>query len=139
MPHTIAYVASPTEHDLDLLAAGINLYDAPIVGASDRSYLTFLVHDDAGALVGGVHGNTDRQWLYISTLWVAEAIRGSGCGRELMARAEATARQRGCTNAYLDTFSYQAPGFYQKCGYAIFAELDQFPPPHRRIFFRKTL
>ncbi len=139
MKPTITYEAAPAEPDLELLGSGIAHYDAPIVGASDRIYLTYFARDDAGTIVGGIHGNTEREWLYISTLWVAATIRGGGCGRALLAHAERTARERGCTHAYLDTFSYQAPAFYQRCGYTIFAELEDFPAPHRRIFLKKPL
>src|ERR1700733_13030693 len=43
-----------------------------------------------------------------------------------------------CHSAWVDTFSFQAPGFYPKLGYEVFGELD-YPPGHRRIFFRKHL
>jgi hypothetical protein len=34
-----------------------------------------------------------------------------------MDRAEVHARERGCHSAWLDTFSFQARGFYEKLGY----------------------
>jgi hypothetical protein len=53
--------------------------------------------------------------------------------------AEAEARQRGAQHAYLDTFSFQAPGFYKKHGYQVFGELQDFPPGHQRYFLTKQL
>jgi len=47
--------------------------------------------------------------------WTAR--RGRGVGRELMDRAEIRAREGGCHSAWLDTFSFQARGFYEKLGY----------------------
>ena len=38
----------------------------------------------------------------------------------------------------VDTFSFQAPGFYVKQGYAEYARLP-YPPRFERIFFRKPL
>jgi hypothetical protein len=55
-----------------------------------------------------------------------------------MASAEARALERGCHSAWVDTFSFQAPGFYPKLGYQAFGELD-YPPGHKRIFLQKRL
>jgi ribosomal protein S18 acetylase RimI-like enzyme len=70
--------------------------------------------------------------------WVSEGLRGRGVGRELMAQAEALAHERDCHSAWLDTFSFQAPGFYEKLGYQEFGRLD-YPPDHHRCFIRKRL
>src|ERR1700722_18293136 len=85
-----------------------------------------------------VGGRNLLGWLFIRYLWVSEALRGKGIGRELMAGAEGRARERGCHSAYVDTFSFQGPGFYPKLGYQVFGELD-YPPGHKRIFLRKRL
>lgn len=66
-------------------------------------------------------------------------LRGQGYGTQLLATAEAEGVRRGCHSAYLDTFSFQAPTFYEKCGYEIFGTLDAFPDEHQRFFMRKTL
>ena len=55
-----------------------------------------------------------------------------------MGRAEALARERGCHSAWLDTFSFQARGFYEKLGYQEFGRLD-YPPDHYKHFMRKPL
>jgi len=89
-------------------------------------------------VVAGLVGETYCGWLFIRYLWVSEDLRGWGVGRELMARAEARARDRGCHAAWLDTFSFQAPGFYQKLGYEEFGRLD-YPPDHQRHFLSKRL
>jgi hypothetical protein len=54
-----------------------------------------------------------------------------------MARAEEEAIRRGCCHAYLDTFDFQAPGFYRKLGYSEWGVLEDFPPGHQRIFLKK--
>ncbi len=46
---------------------------------------------------------------------------------------------RGCTYAHLNTFSYQARPFYEKRGYEVFAELDDYPKGHQRVFMKKCL
>jgi GNAT superfamily N-acetyltransferase len=89
------------------------------------------------AVVGGLLGNTNWSWLFIRQLWTAEGFRGSGLGRSLMKAAEAEAVRRGCSAAHCDTFDFQALPFYQKLGYEVFGQLDDYPPGHTRFFLRK--
>lgn len=77
--------------------------------------------------------------MFIQHLWIAEDLRGGGLGALLLGRAEAAARERGCRAVWLDTFSFQAPGFYKKLGYLQFGQLDDFPPGHTRHFLWKPL
>ena len=71
-------------------------------------------------------------------MWVRADLRRGGIGRWLMQEAERRGRDLGCHSAWLDTFSFQAPGFYAKLGYREFARLD-YPPDHQRIFLKKRL
>ena len=90
-------------------------------------------------MVGGAVGYTQWEWLFIHYLWVCDELRGTGLGAQLLSTAEAEGRARGCGAAWLDTFSFQAPGFYQKLGYRQFAQLDDFPPGQARHFLWKPL
>jgi GNAT superfamily N-acetyltransferase len=93
---------------------------------------------DAEIIMGGLAGETYCGWLCIRYLWVRDDLRSRGFGRELMARAETRAVERGCHSAWLDTFSFQARGFYEKLGYEEFGTLD-YPPNHKRHFMKKRL
>ena len=89
-------------------------------------------------MVAGLAGESYGGWLFIRYVWVSEALRGSGIGRELIGEAECRALERGCHSVWLDTFGFQAPGFYQKLGYEVFGELD-WSDVHKRFFLRKRL
>jgi hypothetical protein len=39
----------------------------------------------------------------------------------------------------LDTFDFQAEGFYLKNGYKPFGEINNFPSEQKRIYFSKEL
>lgn len=103
-----------------------------------RRPLTLALRRD-GAFIGGLVGQTFMGWLAVDGLWVAAGHRGQGHATALMARAEAEARDRGATDCVLDTFSFQAPGFYRKLGYREFARLDGFPAGHCRHYMTKSL
>jgi GNAT superfamily N-acetyltransferase len=89
--------------------------------------------------VGGLIGATYWEWLHVDLLWVTADLRGCGHGGHLLALAEEEARRRGARNAYLDTFTFQAPEFYERRGYRVFGELEGFPAGHRRCFMTKQL
>ena len=56
-----------------------------------------------------------------------------------MQGAEELALSRGCTDAILDTFEYQARPFYEKLGYPVYATLEGYPPGYRQYYLRKRL
>jgi GNAT superfamily N-acetyltransferase len=77
--------------------------------------------------------------LFVRILWVAQALRGQGHGRRLLEMAERRAAERGCRHVFIDTFSFQAPGFYEKRGYVIYGQADDWPVGHTHYFLRKDL
>lgn len=118
---------------------GLVAYNAAQAGPSKWKRFAVSVRDDAGTIKGGVVGSTLWNWCFIELVWLDEALRGTGLGTDLMARAEAVAAKRGARHVYLDTFSFQGDGFYQKLGYEVYGELGDFPPGHRRIWLKKDL
>lgn len=56
-----------------------------------------------------------------------------------MKMAEREAVQRGCHGAWLDTFEFQARGFYEQLGYVCFGELPNYPLGFARFFMKKML
>lgn len=44
-----------------------------------------------------------------------------------MQMLEQAVSERGATTIYLDTFSFQAPEFYRRCGYHSALRIDGFP------------
>jgi GNAT superfamily N-acetyltransferase len=117
---------------------GLKAFNDAAVGKSDgRSIAITLRH--RGAIVGGLIGHTFLGWMFVAAFWVADEFRGKGLGSKLMKAAENEAKRRGVTNIYLDTFSFQAPGFYRKLGYREFGRLKGFPAGHYRSFLTKAL
>lgn len=72
-------------------------------------------------------------------MWIKEELRGHGYGERMLAKLENEARNRGVGYIYLNTFSFQAPGFYQKYGYQVFGKLSNFPAGQQRYFLTKKL
>jgi ribosomal protein S18 acetylase RimI-like enzyme len=99
----------------------------------------FFLKSERDDWLGGCEGYVWGKWLHVRWLWVSEFLRNQGHATRLMDAAEAYAIERGATHATLETFSFQAPGFYIKRGYGIAGQLDDYPPGHTKFFLRKTL
>jgi GNAT superfamily N-acetyltransferase len=97
------------------------------------------VRDTQGQVTGGLSGATSRGWLFIDHLVLPVADRKQGLGSKIMAMAEQEAMARGCSDAWLNTFEFQARGFYERLGYACFGELANYPTGFSRFFMQKSL
>ena len=129
---------APSDADVEVLPNGLEAFnESRWPGHQPWRPLAVFAREDA-SVVAGMAGETYSGWLFIRYLWVSNTLRSAGIGRKLMAGAEARALERGCHSAWVDTFSFQAPGFYRKLGYEPFGELD-YPPGHKRIFLQKRL
>jgi GNAT superfamily N-acetyltransferase len=122
-----------------IIGGGLSEFNQQQAGDDHGKNLCFVITGPDNEILGGVIGATYWGWLYINLMWVKEDLRGSGYGSRLLQKAEDEARQRGAKQAYLDTFSFQAPDFYTKHGYKVFGELPDFPEGHQRYFMKKIL
>ena len=137
--YQILYVDKPDEAVWAAIGGGIRDYNTQQAGGSRGRGLCFVLYAPDDEIVGGLIGETHWDWFFTHLLWVKEELRGRGYGHRLLTLAEDEARQRGAKNAYLDTFSFQAPDFYKQHGYQVFGELQDFPAGHQRYFLKKQL
>ena len=137
--YQIAYVEKPEESAWGIIGRGIHDYNEQQAGDGKFQRICFALTGPDQGIAGGVIAAMYWNWLYIDLLWVKEELRGCGYGHRLLEMAEEEGRKRGAENAYLDTFSFQAPEFYKRHGYQVFGQLDDFPADHKRFFFMKHL
>lgn len=131
--------AAPSDDELGVIKSILNEQHQDLGLKWAPQPLSVLVRDAEGRVLGGLSGSTNWGWLHVDLLAVSVALRGAGVGSKLLADAEEIARQRGCRYSFLDTFSFQALGFYEKHGYDIYGVLDDFPTGAQRYFLKKSL
>ena len=135
-------IHSSNPQQIQQIVDGINAYNLQQVPALADTWtpLEFVAQDQQGNTLGGVLGGIGY-WngLEIKILWVAENQRHQGIGSKLIAHIEQVAQAKGATMSMLDTFDFQAKGFYLKQGYSIAGTIDNFPEGHQRYYFSKSL
>lgn len=127
-----------TEQIFKLLSVKLDEFNAKFIDIETHEFCLYI-EDNEKTVKGGIVGEKYGKVLYIHLLWVDETLRGSGKGSELLIGAEKWAFSKNCTSIVLDTFSFQAPGFYISMGYTPFggAKIDE--DNHSRIYFQKII
>lgn len=117
------------------------LFDANVKATGDGHFDAVWVtaRDAHASVIGGVVGEAYWGWVNFTTLWVHPDHRRQGIASRMLKQAEAEAVRLGCTQAYLDTFTFQSPELYLRAGYEVFGQLDNFPAGAKRLFMRKTI
>ena len=118
------------------LEAHTESFEAP---AYRKERVNWLLKDDEGNLQAALTGDNLWDWLYVDELWVADSLRGGGIGSKLLAEAESYCTENGLIGLWLWTQSWQAEGFYKRCGFEEFTRFPDFPKGHTRIGFRKFI
>jgi GNAT superfamily N-acetyltransferase len=133
------FESAPKPEDVRFLEDQLYAYNVEQTRVDDGRWLTVFVRDDSGRIAAGLHGWTWGGGAKVQTLWVRQDLRRHGYGTRLLAAAEAEARARGCDRIQLDTFSFQAPLFYQKHGYEVLAVENDTLLEHKHYRLRKRL
>ena len=97
--------------------------------------ISFILRDEEENILGGITGTIFWYHLHIDFLWVDESLRGKGYGKQLLDNIEAKAKDNNCNLIQLDTFSFQAPNFYQKYGYEVVGVIKDHPNKNNQQYY----
>jgi GNAT superfamily N-acetyltransferase len=139
MTYTIAHAANPGEAYSAIWAPLLAFNQTVASGAEGTPFALTLRNESDTEVAGGLWGLTLWGSFYIGLVIVPEEARGQGLGRELMRQAEIEALKQNCRHLWLDTYAFQARGFYERLGFEVFGELDGPAPVFPRYFMRKQL
>lgn len=132
-------ISSVADHDEEqTIISNLWEYNSHVTPV-DIQPLRIIVKNERKEIIGGVIARTWWGGLDIQYLWVAQAHRKMGIGKKLMQSVQQEALTRCCHMAYVDTFSFQALGFYQRLGFSKYGELAGFAHRHTRYYLSKSL
>jgi GNAT superfamily N-acetyltransferase len=130
------------DHDADLeqrLSRELDDFNTAATGAGDRGSFSIKITDDDGELVGGLAAWTWGGLCGIDMVWIREDSRKGGLGSKMLLTAEAEAVRRGCDRIAVSSFTFQAPGFYQRHGYVETGRTLGIPGGNEDVHMFKTL
>ena len=128
----------PDALDIDVLEGQIRREASAAMGLGDEVDLAIFVRE-AGEVVAGISGWTWGDCCELQNLWVKTSLRGHGLASRLIAAAEAEAAARGCTQTVHFTFAFQARALYERSGYELIGQVENFPSGTDVLWFRKHL
>jgi len=134
------YTPTAEEVHSGVLGRRMRAFNYGFVGEYGQSQPVWVsARDTQGELVGGLRGFVFLQWLNVDLLFVDEAARHQGLGRQLLATAEQKARDLGAHSVTLSTFEWQARAFYLKQGYEEFGHIDNYIQGFQLVYLKKAL
>jgi GNAT superfamily N-acetyltransferase len=118
---------------------GLIRYNRQQAGPLRYTRTVLTVRDAKGRLLGGTILQSYWKETYVELLWLSAKARRLGYGRRLIQEAERRARRRGSVLLHLNTYSFQAPGFYEKLGFKRLGGMQGSPRGESRHFYAKKL
>ena len=118
---------------------GLVRYNRKTAGPLRYTRTVLSVRGGKGQVLGGLILQSYWKESYVELLWLSERARRLGLGRKLVQEAERRARRRGSLLIHLNTYSFQAPGFYEKLGFKRFGGMAGSPRGASRHFYVKRL
>lgn len=124
-----------------IVGQGLRDFNTPFLGNKNSIRFAVYLKDEKDRVVGGILAwiRPGIKLVCIEALWISQAWRHQGYGKQLMLTAEAEGKKHGCIYAQVDTLSFQAEKFYQKLGYYRIGEVKKLYGDHDAIFMRKNL
>jgi ribosomal protein S18 acetylase RimI-like enzyme len=130
----IETLLDPSGEITQVIEGGLHEHNLAALGAeviyNQYAKIAVVARGSDGAIVGGLLGAVFWGGLKIDVLWVDVSTRGQDVGSRLLAQAEVEARARGAALMMLETTSFQARGFYEKNGFSVYGQIDDFPKDH---------
>ena len=106
---------------------GLDAFNASAAPLHEVRPLACVAEHVQLGVLGGAVGRLWGHCAELQQLWVKDSTRGQGLGRHLLEAFETAAHARGARELFLETFSFQAPAFYERCGYEREATNPHYP------------
>ena len=124
---------------IQLLEDKIYEHNSSKISKNDGRLFCRIIRDEDENIIAGIAGWTWAGACEITQLWVDETARKNGIGQMLLETAEEEARNEGCISVLVKTYSFQAPGFYERHGYVMQLSMNHFPKGYSYCILLKNI
>lgn len=126
------------DENSQMIRDGILDFNKEYIGSKPDKYCV-SAKNEQGEIWGGALVYAHISSVYIDVLWVKHSQRGAGIGKGLLQQVEQEAIRRHIPYSTVDTFDFQAEGFYLKYSYEQIGVIPKYIEGHDRVFLKKQL
>lgn len=131
---------APIKQEVDIIYNGLCDHNEHFAPNVRESSIGFWLLDETKSMVGGIAAQQVGSILQINYFWLPEVYRGQAWGSQLYYQLEAYASKYALQSICLDTYSFQAPKFYQGLGFHEVGRFQNYPLNGiDKIFMQKVL
>lgn len=137
--NTVEYIIenNPNSSDDKVIRDGIVNFNSQVINEKATHFSIFAKNN--GKIIGGALIWEHSDALYIDVLWCVENYRKKGVGTKIINLINNTARDKGLSKIFVDTYAFQAQDFYKKHGFYDIGTIPKYLKNHDRIFLRKDI
>jgi ribosomal protein S18 acetylase RimI-like enzyme len=98
--------------------------------------ISLLLSNEDEEIIGVINAYTAFAEVYLDDMWVSSKERGKGYGKMLIEALKAHFKGKGFNNINLVTSQFQAPKFYESCGFQLeFIRKNDTNPKFTKYFY----
>ncbi len=122
------------------MESGLKVYEVSHDINLDYQPIILELLNETNELIGVLDAFSSYSCVHIRDLWVNDAYRGKGHGRQLIEALEKYCEHAGFHNINTVSCDFQAQAFYKKCGFQVeFVRENLINPKLTMTFFIKLL
>lgn len=131
---------SPDDSEIASIYEGLKEFNLSQLPDLQEHTLGIFVRDANQKILGGLIAKHIYTSIHINYLWLSPSIRHQGFGNTLLDKLETYGLAQKAERLFVDTYSFQAPSFYEKCGFTETGRYINFPKAGiDKIFYSKTI
>ena len=122
-----------------MVHTGLRAFNRARANWPERQHFNVVLRDSESDVRGGILASINYDVLVLEDVFIQENCRAGGHGARMMALAEEEGLRRGARLAVVSTFNWQARPFYEKLGYAVYAQLPYNEGRYTLYSLKKSL
>lgn len=117
----------PSLAEIDFVKSGLKGFNEDFGTEDHASTMGLFIKDELGNPAGGAICGLQYTSCYIHLFWISPLSRGKGLGKSVFKALVQECKVACISDIFLDTFSFQDKGFYERLGFTCVGCLHNYP------------